>query len=197
MNPSIEVRLLVVDDHEVVRDGICKWLSDAGITVVAQAENAQTALTHSQNDHINCVLLDVRMGEFDGLWALEHIKLSRPNLPVVMFTSYLNPTYVARAAALGASDYILKECHRDSLVNALKRSVAGEETDTKSHLAEIRQIMKFHKESPAVLSEFKLTFREIQVLRHVGLGLSNKEIGKSLCISVETSRNTCRTFCES
>ncbi len=186
LNPSIEVRLLVVDDHEVVRDGICKWLSDVGITVLAQAENAQIAVTHAQNDHINCVLMDVRIGELDGLWALEHIKMSRPNLPVVMFTSYLNPTYVARAAALGASDYLLKDCRRDSLVESLRRSVAGDDTDSKSHLASIRQIMKFSKHAPAVLAEFKLTYREIQVLRHVGLGLSNKEIGKSLCISVET-----------
>ncbi len=103
-----------------------------------------------------------------------------------MFTSYDNPTYVARAAALGASDYLLKECRRETLVNVLQRSVAGDDADTQSLLMQIRKIMKPQKDAPAVLHEYKLTYREIQVLRHVGLGLSNKEIGKSLCISVET-----------
>ncbi len=186
MNSTIEVRLLVVDDHEVVRNGICKWLADTCVHVFAQAEDATTAVAQANDQSINCVLLDVRLGELDGLWALERIKAARPKLPVVVFTSYLNPTYVARAAALGATDYLLKETERDTLVHVLRRCVAGEEAEPHSLLVQIREVMKFQKFSPPVLAEYKLTHREIQVLRHVGLGLSNKEIGRSLCISVET-----------
>ena len=82
------------------------------------------------------MLLDVRLPDIDGLLALETIRQKLPDLPVVIFTSYDNPTYVARSSALGASDYVLKGSSRDQILTAIKRAAAGEpaaeETDAAS-----------------------------------------------------------------
>jgi len=114
------------------------------------------------------------------------MKESFPKIPVVMFSSYDNPTYVARSIALGASDYLLKNSSREKILGALRRGIAGEPSPSDGILERVRRTMETVKRLPTAVLEYSLTQREVQVLRHIGLGLSNKEIAKSLCISVET-----------
>ena len=186
MKTKRRIRLLVVDDHEVVRDGLVEFLANGEIEVVATAGDALQAISLIGTVRPDAVLLDVRLGEFDGLWALEKIRASQPSLPVLLFSSYDNPTYIARAIALGACDYLLKHTNRVDVLEAIRRSVDGESIAFSSEHDRVRRIMAVVKKLPDCVSEFGLTQREVQVLRHVGLGLSNKEIAKSLKISVET-----------
>lgn len=181
-----KVRLMVVDDHEVIRNGLTQFLSDALTEVIAKAADASEAVQLAVELGPDAILMDIRMAEFDGLWLLEKMKSLCPSIPVVMLSSYDNPTYIARAIALGASDYLLKNSSRQAILDSVRRGIAGQPALPDSLLERVRRSMESGKRLPAQVLESALTQREAQVLRHIGLGLSNKEIAKSLRISVET-----------
>ncbi len=96
------VKLLVADDHEVVRRGISALLNGSDIKIVAEAKNGEEAVKLTKKHKPDVVLLDIRMHDTDGLEALEKIRRDRPEQRVVMLSTYDNPTYVARAVAMGA-----------------------------------------------------------------------------------------------
>src|SRR5689334_14236595 len=102
------IDLLIVDDHEVVRAGLKTLLHGTDIHIVAEANGGNAGFKLASKHKPDVVLLDVRMPEGDGLNCLARIKLDLPKIPVVMFSSFDNPTYVARAVALGAAGYVLK-----------------------------------------------------------------------------------------
>ena len=179
------VDVVIIDDHEVVRSGLETLLSGPEISVVGTASNSEQGVQVVNDIHPNVVLLDVRMPGTDGLSTLETIRSNNPDMPVVMLSTYDNPTYVARSVALGANDYVLKGDTKEVFVDALQRAANGEEPSPDSMLRKVSDAMsRSGKEVPPI--DLPLTAREIQVLRHVALGLSNKEIGRSLNISVET-----------
>src|ERR1035441_8135690 len=97
-----KIQLLVADDHEMIRCGVKTLVAGTEIKVIAEAATGQVAVKLALEKEIDLVLLDVRMPDGDGLTALGRIKLDKPKLPVLMFSAFDNPTYVARAVALGA-----------------------------------------------------------------------------------------------
>jgi DNA-binding NarL/FixJ family response regulator len=180
----MSVKLLVCDDHEVVRRGLASLLTGSDIKIVAEAKNGDEAVKLSKKHKPDVVLLDIRMPETDGLDALERIRKDRPDQRVVVLSTYDNPTYVARAVALGASDYVLKGSSRNELVSAISNAASGQPPTKTGELRRVQSAMATRE--PSADEEVPLTQRELQVLRHIALGLSNKEIGRSLGISVET-----------
>ena len=128
--------------------------------------------------------MEARFPKADGLATLEKIKTALPQVKVVLFSGYDSPTYIARATALGASDYVLKSSSPEMLLNAVTRAAADQPAGTESLLEIMRTNMNRRRE--AADESLPVTNREVQVLRHIALGLSNREIGKSLTISVET-----------
>jgi DNA-binding NarL/FixJ family response regulator len=130
------------------------------------------------------VLLDIRMPGLDGLVALSRIKMNQPNVPVMMLSTYDNPTYVAKSVALGASGYLLKGATRDELLAAFRKVVAGEDAWTRDELRRVTGALATPRMSADV--EVPLTQRESEVLRQLAYGLTNKEIGQALGISYET-----------
>lgn len=178
------ISLVVADDHEVVRTGIASLLEGTDISIVGEAPSGDVAVELTGKHQPDAVLMDVRMIEGDGLSALERIRAEWPNIPVVMLSTHDNPTYIARSLALGARDYVLKGASKDLLVDSIRRAVAGETTSDESVASPVREAMQ--KRQPPESDDIPLTKRELQVLRHIALGLSNREIGKSLTISIET-----------
>ncbi len=178
------VRLLVADDHEVIRTGLATLLAGTDIKIVAEAATGKEAVEKAQECNPDVVLLDIRMPDGDGLSTLEKLRAAVPDSYVVMLSTYDNPTYIARAVALGASDYVLKGSSRDDLVATIITAAAGESPSRAGELRRVASAMKVRQVIDD--DEVPLTQRETQVLRHVALGLSNKEIGRSLEISVET-----------
>jgi DNA-binding NarL/FixJ family response regulator len=166
------IKLLIADDHEVVRSGLKSLLNGTDIQIIAEASTGEEAMKLVERHKPDVVLLDIRMSNSDGLNALGRMKLNWPDLPVLMLSTYDNPTYVARAVALGASGYLMKGIAREALLTAIRRAAEGA-----GALATPR--VSGDVEAP-------LTQRESEVLHQLAFGLTNKEIAQALGISYET-----------
>lgn len=178
------IKVVVADDHEVVRTGLASLFRGSDIQIIGEASNGDEAVAQTLKQRPDVLLMDIRMPETDGLGALERIRKESPNTYVVVLSTYDNPTYVARAVALGAADYVLKGSPRKEIIAAIQRASRGEQPSGDSVLAHVKSAMSKRREPSD--EGIPLTNREMQVLRHVALGLSNREIGRSLGISVET-----------
>lgn len=180
-----KIRVLIADDHEVVRSGLKSLLNGTEIKVVAEVATGSAAIKYvMENDDVDVVLLDIRMPDGDGLGALGRIKLEKPQLPVLMLSTFDNPTYVARTVALGASGYLLKGCTREELIEAIHKAARKEPVWTREELRRVTGALA----TPRLTSDVDvpLTQRESEVLRQLAYGLTNKEIAAALHISYET-----------
>jgi DNA-binding NarL/FixJ family response regulator len=184
MTQEMTIRLLIADDQEIVRSGLKSLLSDTEISVVAEVATGQEAVKYALANPVDVVLLDVRMSDGDGLSALGHIKLDKPDLPILMLSAADNPTYIARAVALGAAGYLLKGCSRNELIEAIKTAATGEKLWTRNMLRQISGALA----TPRLVAdvEVPLTRREGEVLQELAKGSTNKDIAKALNISYET-----------
>jgi DNA-binding NarL/FixJ family response regulator len=178
------IKVLVADDHEVVRSGLKSLFEGTEIEVVAEAANGVEAMRLVNEQEFNIVLLDVRMPDSDGLNVLGRLKLDKPELPVLILSTYDNPTYVARAVALGAAGYILKGAEREKIIECVRRTASGESVWTRDELRRVTGALATPRLNANV--EVPLTQRESEVLKQLALGLTNKEIAQALHISYET-----------
>lgn len=178
------IGLLVADDHEVVRCGLKSLMEGTEIDVVAEATTGEEAFRLAKSAKPDVVLLDIRMPNGDGMTALGRIKLEIPEMPVLMLSTYDNPTYVARAVALGASGFLLKGATRDKIITAIRTVATGENAWTREELRRVTGALTTPRLNADV--EVPLTQRESEVLRQLAYGLTNKEIAQALHISYET-----------
>lgn len=178
------ISILIADDHAVVRAGLVSMLRGTEVDIVGEAGSGTEAVKKTVELKPDAVLMDIRMIDGDGLSALQELRTQAPDTRVVMLSTYDNPTYIARSLALGASDYVLKGSPREQIVGALENAVRGESPNHDSAATPVKAHME--RREPPEDKSIPLTKREMQVLRHLALGLSNREIGQSLGISVET-----------
>ena len=179
-----KIRLLIADDHEVVRSGLKSMLAGTEVKVVAEVATGAAAVKYAIENEVDVVLMDVRMPDGDGLTALGRIKLDKPDMPVLILSTFDNPTYVARAVALGACGYLLKGCSRESLLAGIRTAASGESAWTRDELRRVTGALAVPRLTADV--EVPLTQRESEVLRQLAYGLTNKEIAITLKISYET-----------
>lgn len=179
-----KIRILVADDHEVVRSGLRSLLAGTEVEIVAEVATGDQAVKYALEHDPDLVLLDVRMPEGDGLNALGRIKLEKPDMPVLILSTFDNPTYIARSVALGASGYLLKGCTREQMLDAIRTSAAGGSAWTRDELRRVTGALATPRLAADV--EVPLTQRESEVLRQLAYGLTNKEIAQALHISYET-----------
>ena len=179
-----KIKLLIADDHEVVRCGLRSLLADTDVEIIAEVGTGEEAVRYALENDPDVVLLDIRMPGGDGLTALGRIKLDKPEMPILMLSTFDNPTYIARAVALGASGYLLKGCTRDHLIKAIGIAASGESAWTRDELRRVTGALATPRLAADV--EVPLTQRESEVLRQLAYGLTNKEIAQALHISYET-----------
>ncbi len=178
------IRLLVADDHAVVRAGVASMVRESNITVVAEACDGTQTLQMVLEHRPDVVLLDIRMPESDGMSCLSKLKTEMPDLPVVIFTAHDNPIYIARAVALGAAGYLVKNASQTEIISAIQKVAMGEMLWNQENLRRVSgNLINSH---PSGEFEVPLTKRENEVLKQLALGLSNKEIAQTLSISYET-----------
>ena len=175
-------KILLADDHPIIGLSLVNLAKEAGMDVVDQIRNPTQIMPSIETHQPQILITEVRLGGQDALKSLEKI-IPESNLKVIVFTSHSNPTNIARASALGCFEFIQKTSPIERLVTALLSAAAGQPTPPTSLLATTKTRMKRIDSGPP---ESPLTKRESQVLQHVAMGLSNREIGKSLGISVET-----------
>jgi len=181
---SDTINLVIADDHEVVRTGLRSLLADTDINVVAEFATGAEVVKYALENDPDVVLLDIRMPDGDGLTSLGRIKLDKPDLPIMMLSTFDNPTYIARAVALGASGYLLKGCTREKLIESIRVAASGESAWTRDELRRVTGALATPRLTADV--EVPLTQRESEVLRQLAYGLTNKEIAQALHISYET-----------
>jgi DNA-binding NarL/FixJ family response regulator len=177
------IRVLVADDHEVVRSGLKSLVAGTDIKVVAEAGSGGDAVRTAAEHEVDVILLDIRMPDGDGLTALGQLKKNHPDVPVLMLTTYDNPTYVARAVALGASGYVLKGTGKEDLLTAIRQAARGEQSWSRENLRRVSG-----NATPQLVGDLEapLTPRETEVLMQLAHGLTNREIAQALGISTET-----------
>ncbi|MHB1034908.1 MAG: response regulator [Pirellulales bacterium] len=178
------IKLLIADDHPMVRVGLKALFEGTDIKVVAEASTGQEALRLALSKKIDVALLDVRMPDGDGLNALGRIKLEKPDLPVLLLSTYDNPSYIARAVALGASGYLLKGTRREALIKAIETAAIGETIWPRAQLRRLTGALGTPRSTADI--EVSLTRRESDVLRQIALGSTNEVIAKDLNISCDT-----------
>jgi len=178
------IKLLVVDDHEIVLMGLRVAVQGTEITIVGETANAAETLKSVNLRVPDVVLMDIRMEGGDGLNTLGRLKLDYAELPIVIFSGYDNPTYIARAVALGAAGFVLKNATKEKLLEVIRKAASGESAWTREELRRVTGALAAPRLTGDI--EVPLTQRESEVLRQMALGLTNKEIAKMLLISYET-----------
>lgn len=178
------IKLLTVDDHEVVLLGLRIATQGTEIDIIGEVSSAADAIKSVGQRLPDVVLMDIRMEGGDGLNTLGRLKLDYPDLPIVIFSAYDNPTYIARAVALGAAGFIMKNATREKLLEAIRKAASGDSAWTRDELRRVTGALAAPRLTGDI--EVPLTQRESEVLRQMALGLTNKEIAKMLGISYET-----------
>ncbi len=182
---SEKIRVLVVDDHPVVRKGLIAMLdTEEGIQVVGEASNGVDAVAQAVSLRPHVVLMDLVMPEMDGIEATRQIKQKAPDVNILVLTSFSTNDKVLPSLNAGAIGYLLKDSNPSDLVRAIHQVAQGEGS---LHPAVTRQVLQqFHgpveEEKPAE----ELTDREVEVLRQMAQGYSNQEIARLLVLSPAT-----------
>jgi two-component system invasion response regulator UvrY len=177
------MRVLLVDDHAVVREGLKRILAEVPEIVVArEAGTAAEALEATRSDTYDVVLLDVSLPDGNGFDILTHLKDAHPTLPVLIFSVHAERQYVARALQLGAAGYLTKRSAPQELVTALSHVVQGKRYISAALIEHVIDLLtEAHRAGHATLSE-----REDQVLRRLASGQTMKEIAYELSLSIKT-----------
>jgi NarL family two-component system response regulator LiaR len=184
MNKPITV--LLVDDHEVVRQGVRFFLeAHSDFIVVGEAESGKTAVILAEEHIPDVVLMDLVMPEMDGVEATRQVKNISPRTQVVVLTSYHDDEHIFPALQAGAISYILKDVRMEELADAIKRAAHDEVTLHPRVAARI--IQELHGTKRDEINPFtELTNREMEVLKLIANGLSNNEIAGQLVITEHT-----------
>jgi DNA-binding NarL/FixJ family response regulator len=179
-----ELNILIADDHPVVVSGVEREARNAGFDVVGSVSTNESIIDSFRELKPDVLVCEVRICGRDTLRVIEQLLEEFPDTAVVVFSNQENPSYIARAAALGCRDYVLKSSPCCDLMKSVKQGAQGTPPAADSLLCTTKTRMR--RKSAADENSSPLTSRELQVLKHVAMGLSNREIGKSLGISVET-----------
>ncbi|GAC1448377.1 MAG: response regulator transcription factor [Chamaesiphon sp.] len=187
MSPE-NLRILLIEDDELFRLGLHMRLQqEAGLEIVAEAEDGETAIELASLYPLDIVLLDVALPGIGGIEACRQIKLQHPSLPVLALTSRSEKSLIARLIEVGAQGYCLKGIAVETLVLALRSVAAGASWWDQTATAEIRSAIK-SMPPPALKLVNPLTRREQQILALLATGKTNQEIADHLYIAPGTVR---------
>ncbi|AID01848.1 response regulator transcription factor [Staphylococcus xylosus] len=176
------IKVLFVDDHEMVRIGISSYLStQPDIDVVGEGKSGKEAIEKAHQLNPDLILMDLLMDDMDGVEATEQVKKDLPHMKVVMLTSYIEDNEVYRALDSGVDSYILKTTSASDIAEAIRKTYNNESVFEAEVLVKMRNRMKQRAELYEMLTE-----REMEILLLIAKGYSNQEIASASHITIKT-----------
>ena len=183
-----KTRILIADDHPLLREALCKVFSNQkDMEIVGQASNGEEAIDLASQLKPDILVMDIMMPKLDGLEASRQIKKIAPNTAILILTAYDDDNYVLGLLEAGATGYLMKSAKGQDLVEAVRAIRAGESV---LHPKIIEKLLKQAMAKPAGTAEHKIKYllsdREMEMLKLLATGMSNKEIAEKLCLSLRT-----------
>jgi len=183
-----KTRILIADDHPLLREALCQvFSSQKDMEIVGQAGNGEEAIELASQLKPDILVMDIMMPKFDGLEASRQIKKITPNTAILILTAYDDDNYVLGLLEAGATGYLMKSAKGQDLVEAVRAIRAGESV---LHPKIIEKLLKQAMVKPVETAEHKikelLSDREMEMLKLLATGMSNKEIAEKLCLSLRT-----------
>ncbi len=182
------MRVLLIDDHALVRNGIAGLLRSRGVDVVAAVGSGEEGVRHALELNPDIVLLDVKMPGLNGIETLKNLRAQGVSIPVLMLTMSSDDSDLSASLRAGAQGYLLKDMELEELVPALEAALQGDNVVAKELLGTLARIVRGEtgasEATPRRSAPFaEFTPRELDILEHVAKGLSNKVIAKTLSIT--------------
>jgi two-component system response regulator DegU len=184
------VRLMLADDHRMLREGLRRSLTEDGFDVVGEASDGEEAVRLAGDMRPDVVLMDVTMPDVDGVEATRRIRRLYPDIQVVMLTMHADESVISEALRAGAAGYLVKDCSIDEIASAI-RMAANDEADLSPSLAGamLSEVRRMTPEPSLEDNEKVVTRREIDVLQLIADGCSTPEVAERLFISQKTVKN--------
>jgi DNA-binding NarL/FixJ family response regulator len=184
----VSIRLMLADDHRMLREGLRRSMTDQGFDVIGEARDGDEAIRLAEELQPEVILMDVTMPEVDGVEATRQIRLHSPDIRIVMLTMHADQEVLAAAIRAGASGYLVKDCSTEEIASAVRMAASGETALSPqlaaSMLDEVRKL-----DQPSSEDERVITRREEEVLQLIANGCSTPEVAEKLFISQKTVKN--------
>ncbi|MDB5075432.1 MAG: two-component response regulator [Chloroflexi bacterium] len=186
MTVAAPIKLLIVDDHDIVREGISSILSqEPDFDVVGEASDGPTAIAAVERLHPSVVLLDMRMPGPDGIEVCREITTRFPNVRVIILTAFLDSDTINRCIQAGAKGYVIKDVERTDLKRSIRDVAQGEAfLDRKVHAVVVERLKRETERNRPVLTE-----REVSILKFMAEGFTNRQIATKLYVSEGTIKD--------
>ena len=182
------IKLLVVDDHSIVREGLCSILNaEPDFRVVGEAGDGTEALRLVENLRPDVVLLDLKMPGASGIDVCRDIMERRPDTAVIILTAFLDSDMIYRCIQAGAKGYVVKDVERADLKRKIRAAARGEGVLDEKAASPVLDRLRRGAKAPVHLTE-----REVTILKYIAEGLTNKEIGQQLYLSEATVKDQLR-----
>ncbi len=182
------IRLVIVDDHSIVREGLCSILNaEPDFQVVGEASNGEEALRVVERTRPDVVLLDLKMPGAPGADVCRDITAKRPETAVIILTAFLDSDMIYRCIQAGAKGYVVKDVERADLKRKIRAAARGEGVLDEKAASPVLERLRKGTAAPVQLTE-----REVTILRLIAEGLTNKEIGAQLYLSEATVKDQLR-----
>ncbi len=186
-----KIRIMVADDHALIREGLKQILElEDDMSVVAEAADGNEAIMLARSYRPDVVLMDINMPKMNGLQAIKEIKLEKLPCSVIVLTIHEDREYLFKTLQIGAEGYVLKDAEISVIIEAIRSVVSGKPYIQQNMTGElIREFNKVSMHDKVRYTDSRLTSRETEVLELIAEGLINKEIAGKLCISEKTVKN--------
>ena len=181
------IRLMLADDHKMLREGLRRSMVERGFDVVGEARDGAEAVELANSLRPDVILMDVSMPEIDGVEATRQIRERQPDVRIVMLTMHADQDVLADAIRAGANGYLVKDCSTDEIASAIE-TVAGGETALSPRLA-ASMLAEVRRQEDQAEQTRVITKREEEVLQHIADGCSTPEVAERLYISQKTVKN--------
>ncbi|CAN5251959.1 response regulator transcription factor [soil metagenome] len=185
----MSIRLLLADDHQMLREGLRRSLTDEGFEVVGEAPDGEVAVALAGDLRPDVVLMDVTMPHVDGVEATRRLQLTHPEIRVVMLTMHADESVIAEALRAGAVGYLVKDCSTDEIADTIRMAADTDAALSPTLAGAILDEVHRIDASPVDDVDRVVTKREVEVLQRIADGCSTPEVAAQLYISQKTVKN--------